>query len=409
MHGTRRAWMAGMLAAGALAPLGASAAKGPVAGPRALACIVLYMHGGASQLETFDPKAGTTSGGPTKAIATRVDGLRFAEHLPALAARADRLAVLRSVTAREGNHDRARYLMHTGQPPQGGALHPGLAALVSELHAPSDLPAAIAIGIPTQGPGIAGVRHGALTIRKPSDPIRNLAPVASVDAARQRDRAALTAALQHGFAEHRVDAVVRTHDELRAQALALAGSSRLDAFAIDRESAATRARYGDGEFARGCLLARRLSEAGVPFVEVGMRGWDTHEDHFARSAALCGELDRAMAALLDDLRASGALDHTLVMWLGDFGRTPTINARGGRDHFPHASTVVLAGAGIPGGTVVGATDADGGEVTEAPITIPDLFRTLSGRLGIDPDGVRISASGRPITTVDGGTPIAALA
>ncbi|MBC8069607.1 MAG: DUF1501 domain-containing protein [Deltaproteobacteria bacterium] len=370
---------------------------------------MLYMHGGASQLETFDPKPGRETGGPTRAITTAVDGLQLGEHLPSLAARAERLAVLRSVTAREGNHDRARYLMHTGQPPQGGAVHPGLAALVSELHAPGDLPAAIAIGNPTQGPGIAGIRHGALTIRKPSDSIRNLVPSSNIDASRQADRAGLTAALQRGFADGRSGALVQAHDSLRERALALAGSARLDAFDLDRESAQTRARFGESDFGQGCLLARRLVEAGVPFVEVGMRGWDTHEDHFARTATLCRDLDRGMSALLDDLRSNGALDHTLVLWLGDFGRTPVINARGGRDHFPRASSVVLAGAGIPGGTVVGATDADGREVTADPITVPDLFRTVAVRLGIDPEGVRMSESGRPITTVDGGKAIAALA
>lgn len=405
---TRRSFVGGMMA-GALA----TAASGDVraaapAVPRARAVVVLYMHGGASQLETFDPKPGTPSGGPTRAIATRVDGLRFAEHLPLLAARADRLAVIRSLTAKEGNHDRARYLMHTGHPPQGGAQHPGLAALVSELHEPGDLPAAIAIGIPTQGPGIAGVRHGALTIRQPERPIRNLVPAAGVDAGRQRERAALTSALQRGFAADRAAALVHAHDELRASALALAASPRLDAFDLSREPTTTRERYGDGELGAGCLLARRLIDAGVPFVEVGMKGWDTHEDHFTRIAKQCGELDRAMSALLDDLHASGALAHTLVVWMGDFGRTPTINARDGRDHFPRCSSVVLAGAGIPGGTVIGATDAEGSEIAGRPVVVPDLFRTIATKMGIDPEGVRMSPSGRPVTTVDGGTVIGEL-
>ena len=402
---TRRAWMGGML--GALASTSLVHAAVP---SRKLATqiVVLYMHGGASQLETFDPKPGTRTGGPGKAIATKVDGLRFGEHLPELAMRAHRLAVLRSVTAREGNHDRARYLMHTGQPPQGGAQHPSLAALVSELHEPGDLPAAVAIGMPTQGPGIAGTKHGALTILKPQDPIRNLVPRTAIAASRARDRAELTAALQRGFAEDRAAALVQAHDVLRERALALSASPRLDAFELERESAGTRARYGDGDVGLGCLLGRRLVDAGVPFVEIGMRGWDTHEDHFAKNAELCRELDRAMAALLDDLVASGAIDHTLVMWLGDFGRTPNINGREGRDHYPRVSNVVLAGAGIPGGTVLGATDAEGREITERPITVPDLFRTITTRLAIDPDGVRMSPSGRPITTVDGGKVIAEL-
>lgn len=399
---TRRTWLIG--SAAVLASARARAAE-----PRARACIVLYMHGGASQLETFDPKPGRPTGGPTRAIATEIDGVRFAEHLPRLAARADRLALLRSVTAREGNHDRARYLMRTGHVPQGGVSHPGLGALISELRGGDDpLPAAVAIGAPTQGPGMLGARHAPLTIRNPSEPLRNLVPAGSLAEARRHDRAALVSALDRGFAHDRAAALVRTNAELRARAARLAEPDALAAFDLARESSRTRERYGAGRFADGCLLARRLVGAGFGFVEVGLQGWDTHEDGFTRTAALCGELDRAMAALLDDLAADGTLSQTLVVWLGDFGRTPEINARDGRDHHPRTSSVVLAGAGIPGGTVIGATDRDGREIRERPIEIADLFRTIDRRLGIDPDQTRLAASGRPITTVDGGTEIAEL-
>jgi len=367
----------------------------------ARACIVVFLHGGASQFETFDPKPGRPTGGPTKAIDTRVDGLRFAADLPGLAARADRLAIVRSVTAKEGNHDRARYLMRTGHPPQGGVVHPGLAALVSEVHPDLDVPP-VAIATPGQGPGLVGPRHASLLVRDPDGPLRNATPPRGVDEDRRADRTALWRALQDDFATGRSAPAIAGHTDVVERGMQLMDSPRLAAFDISRESTATRTRYGDDRFGASCLLARRLVDAGVPFVDVGLQGWDTHEDGFARTSALARTLDRGLSALLDDLRASGRLADTLVVCLGDFGRTPTINARGGRDHFPACSSVLLAGAGIRSGVVVGATDPDGTAVAERPVEVPDLFRTMAHVLGVDADRVRMSPTGRPITTVDGG-------
>ena len=367
--------------------------------PTTRACIVVYLHGGASQFETFDPKPGRATGGPTKAIETRVSGLRFAEPLRRLAARADRFATVRSLTAKEGNHDRARYLMRTGAPPQGGALHPGLGALVSEAHPDLDVPP-IAIGVPGQGPGLLGPRHASLLVRKPDDPLRNVD--AAVDDARSGDRREIWRAMQEGFADGRDARAIEGHTDVVDRAAALMASPRLAGFELERESAATRERYGDDEVGLGCLLARRLVDAGVPFVEVGQPGWDTHEDGFARTTKLGAALDRGLSALLDDLESSGRLAETLVVCLGDFGRSPTINARGGRGHFPKCSSLLLAGAGIRGGTVVGATDADGAAIAEREVTVPDLFRTIAHVLGLDADRVRMAPTGRPITTVDGG-------
>lgn len=395
MH--RRDILRGSLGAIAAALIGGAGSSTTTSTSRA--CVVVYLHGGASQFETFDPKPGRRTGGPTRAIDTRVPGLRFADTLPLLAARAHRFATIRSLSAKEGNHDRARYLMRTGQPPQGGAVHPGLGALVSEVHPDLDVPP-IAIAAPGQGPGLLGPRHASLFVRDASKPLRNVD--APVDDARAGDRLDLWRALQADF-EHGRDAdAIRGHTEVVDRSLALMDSPRLAAFELARESAATRARYGESEFGTGCLLARRLVDAGVPFVEVGLPGWDTHEDGFARAGKLATTLDRGLAALLDDLSASGRLAETLVVCVGDFGRTPTINARGGRDHFPKCSSLLLAGAGIEGGTVVGATDADGTAVAEREVSVPDLFRTVAHVLGIDADRVRMAPTGRPITTVDGG-------
>ena len=187
-------------------------------------------------------------------------------------------------------------------------------------------------------------------------------------------------------------------------------SGEIAAFDLAQESAQTRARYGldrelaagkDGAaFVSGCLMARRLLESGVDFVEVGLRGWDTHEDNFNRVRKLSEALDRGASALIDDLIANGLWSETLLVCVGDFGRTPRINGRGGRDHFPQISSVLLGGGPIQGGTVVGATDADGEEIVDRPVSVPDLFATLTAALGIDGGEVHVTPAGRPVTTVD---------
>lgn len=398
---TRRKLLVSGLGAAATALVTTPSAAAAIATTTATRCIVLYMHGGASQLETFDPKPGTPEGGPTKAIATAIDGLQFSAHLPGLARRADMLAVLRSVTMREGNHDRARYLMRTGHTPQGGVAHPGLAAMVDARHGDADFVGAVAIGAPTQSPGLLGPRHAALTVRKAAQALRGLES-GDDDRERETRRAALFGALQGHFADGRTRAPIDGHTETFGRARVVMRSPKRAAFDLSAESAATRARYGDDDFGAGCLLARRLVDQEVAFVEVGLNGWDTHEDNFARTTTLAAQLDRGMSALLDDLASSGHIDDTLVVCMGDFGRSPTINGREGRDHFPDIASVVLAGGGITGGTVVGTTSPDGREIAARPISVADLYRTICTRLGIDPDEVRLAASGRPITTVDGG-------
>jgi hypothetical protein len=377
--------------------------------PKARACILLYMHGGASQIDTWDPKPGRDTGGPFAAIPTSVPGVHVSEHLPGLARRLDRVALVRSLTSREGNHDRARYLMHTGYAPAGATPHPGLGAHVAIARTASDLPAHVAIGGPGHGAGFLGAAHGPFVVRDATRPVRNLSPSRPVGRDRMRDRAELLRAIERDFASDRDDPAVRSHVDVMERALALVGSEAAAAFDLGKEPDRTREAYGPTELGQGCLLARRLVEAGVPFVEVAMRGWDTHEDAFDRTRALCGPLDTGMSALLDDLEARGLLDETLVVWLGDFGRTPRINGRGGRDHFPRVASAVLAGAGLPGGAVIGRTDADGEEIVDDPVTVPDLMRTIATTLGLDPDETRITPGGRPITTVDGGRPIPGLA
>ena len=180
-------------------------------------------------------------------------------------------------------------------------------------------------------------------------------------------------------------------------------SPKMEVFDIERESAGTRERYGDSPFGRGCLLARRLVDQGLPFVEVSLGNWDSHLDNFERCRTLCGSLDRPFAALLEDLERRGKLESTLVICVGEFGRTPKINPRGGRDHYPRAFSAAVAGCGISGGQVIGQTDSGGTEVTQRPIEVADFFRTLLRALDIDPDHENMSGVGRPIPLVTGGS------
>jgi uncharacterized protein (DUF1501 family) len=204
------------------------------------------------------------------------------------------------------------------------------------------------------------------------------------------------------------DPRIADHQALYRRAARIALSPRLDAFALDAEPAAVREAYGPSEFGRGCLLARRLLEAGVSFVEVRLGGWDTHQDNFDRSRALAAQVDPALAQLIRELRERGRLESTLIVWMGEFGRTPRINGSAGRDHFPRTFTVAMAGGGIRGGRVIGKTSADGQEITERPVTVPDFFCTICRALVIDPHHENQTSLGRPIPIVESGAAVGEL-
>jgi hypothetical protein len=373
---------------------------------RARSCIVLYMEGGPSQLDTFDPKPGRPTGGPFKAIESSVSGVRVSEHLPRLARQMKRLCLVRSLTSKEGNHDRARHLMHTGYPPQSGVDHPAFGSMVAESRGEgpggNSLPGYVSIGGPGEDAGFLGAGYAPFPVLNPTRPTRNLNLYRGVDQARFDRRIELWRVLQTGFAAEHAGSLVTGQRDVGERALGLMRDPGAAAFDLSLEPEAVRLAYGDSPFGCGCLMARRLVAAGVPFVEVMLRGWDTHDDNFARVRALSRVLDQAMSTLLDDLAGHGLLESTLVLWMGDFGRTPRINARGGRDHFPAASSVVLAGAGVRGGTVVGATSADGDAIIAQPVTVPDLYRSVAWAMNLDAERTRFSPSGRPLKTVDGG-------
>jgi hypothetical protein len=371
------------------------------------AMILLWMQGGPSQLETFDPKPNTENGGQTKAIATAVSGIQIANGWNETAKQMKDISLIRSVTNKEGQHQRATYQLHTGYLPTGSVRHPSLAANIAKQLADlsRDLPAVVSVG-QTIGSGYLGVDYEPFGVDNPNQLPRNLE--APVSAQRYSRRLGLLDKLEDDFSGRGGQTVVDSHRRLYVKASKMALSSSVSAFDINKEPENVRAKYGDSDFGRSCLLARRLVEAGVTFVEVQSRGWDNHDDVFNKVAKLSSEVDPGMAALISDLKERGRLDKTLIVWMGEFGRTPKINPRGGRDHFPRAFNAAIAGGGIRGGQVIGSSSADGTAVQDRPVTIPDLFCTVCKSLGVNPRTESISPLGRPLKIVDGGKPVAEL-
>jgi hypothetical protein len=384
------------------------------------------MNGGPSQMDTFDLKPGHANGGPFREIATKAPGVRISEHLPRLAAHLDEIALVRSMTSKEGEHGLATYLAHTGYAARGPIQYPTLGSLVAREAGADDaaLPNFVSIAPfrvfspAAYGPGFLGPRYAPLTVGetglgygpRPDDDARalrveNLSPPAGVGREHAEARLRLVRDLQREFADGHPDAVAQGHTTAYDRAARLMGAAAAKAFRVDDEPAELRDRYGRNLFGQGCLLARRLVERGVPFVEVTLGGaggasWDTHLNNFDTVKALSGTLDAAWAALLTDLKDHGLLGETLVVWMGEFGRTPKINGNNGRDHYPRAWTAALAGGDIKGGQAVGRTSADGSTVEERPVTLPDLLATVLQALGIDPAGQNVSNTGRPIRLVD---------
>jgi len=360
------------------------------------------MAGGPSQFETFDPKPGAETQGPTRAIATAAPGIAVAEHWSKTAGVTRELAVIRSMTSKEGNHGRATYLLHTGYAPSGGIVHPGFGAIAaSELGAEAfDLPRFVSIQGPSAGPSFLGVQHAPFIVSDPNRPPDNLA--SAVGKERLDRRLGLLKELETPFAREGAAEQVRDHQTLYGQTAQMVLSPRVKAFDVSAESDKVRDVYGRSPFGQGCLMARRLIEAGVTFVEVQSSGWDTHGTELPTLKKLIPPVDQGTAALIADLKVRGLLDNTLVVWMGEFGRMPRINLTAGRDHFPSAFNAVLAGCGVKGGQVIGATNALGTEVSDRPVTVPDLFCTFCRALGINPRHENQTNVGRPLKIVEGG-------
>jgi hypothetical protein len=395
-------------------------------------CILLWMNGGPSQTDTFDMKPGHAHGGEFKEIQTPVPGLQISEHLPGLAARIEDLAIVRGLSTKEGDHGRGTYLMRTGHPPTGPVKYPTLgAALSKQLGSRRDeLPNYVSVA-PYRAfnqeafePGFLGPRFAALTVGAsdvaPAQPViegerdyaslrvDDLAFPADLHPSQAAGRLQLWNDLQAGFLKHYNDVAPRNHDTVYRRALQLMNSRSAQAFDLSEESAKVRATYGRGQFGQGCLLARRLVERGVAFVDVtlgsltgGSIGWDTHQNNFETVKQLSAELDKGWSTLMSELSERGLLESTTILWMGEFGRTPKINEMGGRDHFPNAWSCVFAGGGIRGGQAYGKTSPDGTEIESGKVGVGDVLATLCTALGVDPNEENESEQGRPIRIAEG--------
>ena len=373
--------------------------------PRAKHCIVLFMSGGASQLDTFDPKPGTQNGGPFAAIPTSAKGIQVSEHLPNVAEQAHHLSVIRSMVSREGNHERARYLLHTGYAPGGAVRHPTLGSITSYYLEDEllDLPSCVNVNSPTYSGGFLGATHDPFVVKDPMEPVEDISYPAQMDTHRFRERLKMLRAIEKDFIAKRTGRSTEAHEAIYKKADELINSPKIDAFRLDEEPLPVREAYGMNRFGQGCLMARRLVEAGVKFVEVSLDGWDTHQNNFDRTKELLDMVDPAYAMLLKDLSERDLLDETIVLWLGEFGRTPKINENDGRDHHTNGWSAVVAGGGVRGGQTVGSTNEDGTEVVSGAVGVPDLFASLCFALGIDKDEENYSRSGRPIRVVNDGS------
>lgn len=375
-------------------------------GHKTKSCILLWMDGGPSHKDTFDLKPGTKDGGPYKPISTSVPGIQISEYFPQLAEQMKHLALLRSMSTAEGAHPRAKYNLHTGyREGQGGVAYPSLGSLVAKELGKEDfpLPSYVSIGNRTYGAGFLGTRYNPLVVNDARRGVENLRPLVAGSAF--DGRVDLLEEMEKAFFRDYQSGAAAAHRTTYQRAVSLMRSKEAKAFDISSEPASVRRAYGETRFGEGCLLARRLIETGVSFVEVSLGGWDTHQNNFERVKNLSQQVDPAMATLLRDLKERGLLDTTLVIWMGEFGRTPRINARGaqpGRDHYPRAWTSILAGGGVKGGQVVGKTDKEGATVLERPISAIDFLATVCTILGINYNKQNTTPNNRPVRIVDKG-------
>ena len=419
----RRQFMSGLaktfLGVGLLPGASAFAAGGedrgiPLRKKPAKKIIYLYMSGGMSHLDTFDPKpdAEAEIRGNLNAIKTNADGVRISEYLPKLAQHMDKAAIINSLHSRTGAHAQGQYLMRTNYEKRGTIKHPHMGAwlLKYQDRINKQLPGFVAInsGSRNVGSGFFGSRYAPLVIGRPDAGLQNSAHFNSVDEQTFNRRRKMALELDNQFHNKYKDASAASYATMYDEAVTLMKSSDLDVFDLSKESEEIRELYGDHSFGQGCLLARRLSENGCRSVEVQMGGWDTHQENFDRVQRNTAILDQAMSALLGDLASRGLLEETLVVLTTEFGRTPKINQNNGRDHYPKAFSAVLAGGGVKGGTIYGKTDEHGTQPIENAIKVTDFNATVAYGLGLPLDVRQFSPSARPFTVAHKGTPVTEL-
>ncbi|MBL8864669.1 MAG: DUF1501 domain-containing protein [Planctomycetia bacterium] len=351
--------------------------------------IILWMGGGPATIDLWDMKPGSPNGGEHKPVSTTASGVQITEHLPNVAKQMKHLSIVRSLQTREGDHQRGTFLMNTGRSPNPLVEFPSIGSIMSYYQAmdveamkQADIPSFISVGGGRVGPGFLGMKYASFNVQNAGAPPENVNP--PVSGVQMDRRKVLFESLEGSFKTNVPADAAKAHKEVYDKALNLVTSSRKEVFSLDKEPASLREEYGRTGFGNGCLLARKLVEAGVAAVEVSLGGWDMHNGIFAALQRRLPELDKGMAALTRDLADRGRLKDTVIVWMGDFGRTPKINQNGGRDHWPRCWSVVVGGGNIKGGVAYGSTDENGTSVKDNPTDILDLYATIYKGLGIDP-------------------------
>lgn len=365
--------------------------------------ILLWMAGGMSHIDTFDPKPGRATAGDLKPIRSSMSGVDISEILPKTAAQLKHATLIRSLVGTEADHDRATYNVLTSYKNAPQLVHPSMGSIVThELQAKNELPAFVSINGRALSAGYLGIGCEAYYIGSPGQPDPYIRLPEDVPQARADRRLRALAELNARFSAKWPDPELRATDATYHAAKQFMQSPALVAFELDREPEAIRAAYGETPFGRGCLLAKRLVEQGVRFVQVNYGGFDTHQDAFPAMRRLGSTMDPAIGSLIGDLAASGKLERTLVVVLSEFGRTPEINATAGRDHHREVFSTLLAGGGIKRGLLLGASDADGEKAVQRPVRVGDLHATICAALGIDPKRTVDTPLNRPMRLVDEG-------
>jgi uncharacterized protein DUF1501 len=407
---TRRNFLrfAGLASATWMTPLGNYLARAAeehgVLAEHAQSIIVLWLQGGPSQLETFDPHPNTRIAGGTGAIGTAVKGIQLAPGLERTAEEMGSISLIRSMVSKEGDHERGTYALKTGFRPDPTVVYPSIGAICCHEFpaAGTDIPRHVSI-LPGQWPargGYLGDQYDAFRMDDPAGPVPDTR--SNLPGNREQQRLANLDVIEGAFAKGRASRVAGTlHRETVAGALKMMTSEQLKAFDVSLESSSVRKSYGDTAFGRGCLAARRLIEVGVRCVEVTLSGWDTHANNHSIVRNNLATLDPAFSALLRDLRERKRLDRTLVLCYGEFGRTPAINPAGGRDHWPTGFSVALAGGGIRGGQVIGETSLEGKPDPADPVPVGNLHATILTAVGINPSKVNQTPIGRTVRFAEG--------
>ncbi len=375
--------------------------------PTAKNVIYLYMSGGQSHMDTWDVKEGVETAGPTKPFKTSADGVRISEYLQRTAQQMHHATIINSLSSTQGAHEQGNYMMHTSYELRGTIRHPSMGAWLNVFQGGgnSTLPNFVFIGNDSRHPG-AGFFPAAqapLFVSNPENGLKNVKPSVTEDKFQARMKLAdeLDKDFRSTFQQRNVKAYADMYDD----AIAMMKSEDLKAFDLTDEPSDVRAAYGKEAFGQGCLLARRLVERGVRFVEVSLGGWDTHNANFVAVPERCETLDKGLSSLISDLHNRGLLQDTLVVVTTEFGRTPDINTNAGRDHYPKAFSAVMFGGGVKGGHVYGKTDKEGREVVENKMKIQDFNASIAYALGLPLDHVMYSPSKRPFTIADKGQPI----